>query len=618
MTLPSCHCEEPQATWQSVKRMCDCFVPILSGLATTFCLSLICDIVSDSDQDIKLGTKLNQGTRWKILPSVPDEYLNASDLPPLVAQVLYNRGVKPEEIEPFLAVDHRLEGNPFLLPDISKAVSRIYKAVLSREKVAIYGDFDVDGVTATVILVEGLSRLGAEVIFHIPDRFSEGHGLNVSALEKLHAQGANLVITVDCGVTDLTEVKQAQEMGMDVIITDHHIPLESLPRAVAVVDPKRKESVYPYPDLAGAGVAFKLLQALFHRDNKEKWLARFLDLVALATVTDLAPMVGENRYLVKAGLRELNNSSRVGIQEMVKLAGLKPGELDAKDISWTLGPRLNAAGRMDNASTSYQLLTTQSPEEARLLALELERRNAERQKLTKEVLSRAREKLAAKLHLPVLIDGDESYSIGVIGLVAGKLVDEFYKPVIIISLGSELCQGSCRSIAEFNIASALENCRDLLTAFGGHPLAAGFTVPRRNLAQLEERLISLAEDQLGHLDLRPEIVIDAELPLTVLAGDTFNLIQRLSPFGRGNPQPTFFSRQVEVIECRNFGKRGEWLRLKLRQGNVTWQAVDFESRRAKEEIPSHIDIVYNLEKSRWNGEEVLGLNLRDFAPAQPR
>jgi len=616
--LPSCHCEEPQATWQSVKRMCDCFALILSGLATTFCLSLFCDIVSDSDQDIKLGAKLNQRARWKILPSVPDEYLNASALPPLVAQLLYNRGVKPEEIEPFLAVDHRLEGNPFLLPDISQAVSRVYKAVLAREKIAVYGDFDVDGVTATVILVEGLSRLGAEVIFYIPDRFNEGHGLKISALEKLQAQGADLVITVDCGVTDLTEVKQAQEMGIDVIITDHHIPLGDLPQAVAVIDPKRKDSVYPYPDLAGAGVAFKLLQALFYNDNKEKWLARFLDLVALATVTDLSPMVGENRYLVKAGLRELNNSSRVGIQEMVKLAGLKPGELDSRDISWVLGPRLNASGRMNNASASYQLLTTQSPEEARLLALELEEKNVERQKLTTEVLSRAREKLATKLHLPLLIESDESYSIGVIGLVAGKLMDEFYKPVIIISLGSELCQGSCRSIAEFNIASALENCRDLLTAFGGHPLAAGFTVPRRNLAQLEERLISLAMDQLGHLELRPELVIDADVPLAALAGDIFNLIQRLRPFGRGNPQPTFLTRQVEVIECRNFGNRGEWLRLKLKQGNVTWQAVDFESQRKREEIPSCIDIVYKLEESRWNGEEVLSLNLLDFAPAQLR
>ena len=549
---------------------------------------------------------------------MPDEYLNASDFSPLVAQLLYNRGVKPEEIDPFLSADRRLEGNPFLLPDISQAVSRVYKAVLAREKIAVYGDFDVDGVTAIVILVEGLSRLGAEVITYIPDRVNEGHGLKISALEKLQAQGASLVITVDCGVTDLTEVKQAREMGMDMIITDHHIPLGSLPRAVAVIDPKRKDSMYPYPDLAGAGVAFKFLQALFHKDSREKWLAGLMELVVLATVTDLVTLVGENRYLVKKGLRELNNSSRVGIQEMGKLAGLKPGELDTEDISWVLGPRLNAAGRMDNASTSYQLLTTQSPEEARLLALELERRNAERQKVTKEVLSRAREKLAAKLHLPVLIDGDESYSIGVIGLVAGKLVDEFYKPAIIISLGPELCQGSCRSIAEFDVTAALGECHNLLTTFGGHPLAAGFTVTRQNLAQLEECITRLATDQLGQLDLRPEIVIDAELPLSTFTGETFNLIQKLSPFGRGNPQPTFLTRQVEVIECRNFGNQGEWLRLKLKQGNITWQAVDFESRRTREEIPSHVDIVYNLEKSRWNGEEVLSLNLRDFAPAQLR
>jgi len=561
---------------------------------------------------------LNQRAQWKILPPVPDEYLNASDFSPLVAQLLYNRGVKPEEIDPFLSADRRLEGNPFLLPDISQAVSRVYKAVLAREKIAVYGDFDVDGVTAIVILVEGLSRLGAEVITYIPDRVNEGHGLKISALEKLQAQGASLVITVDCGVTDLTEVKQAREMGMDMIITDHHIPLGSLPQAVAVIDPKRKDSMYPYPDLAGAGVAFKFLQALFHKDSREKWLAGLMELVVLATVTDLVTLVGENRYLVKKGLRELNNSSRVGIQEMGKLAGLKPGELDAKDISWVLGPRLNAAGRMDNASTSYHLLTTQSPEEARLLALELERRNAERQKVTKEVLSRAREKLAAKLHLPVLIDGDESYSIGVIGLVAGKLLDEFYKPAIIISLGPELCQGSCRSIAEFDVTAALGECHNLLTTFGGHPLAAGFTVTRQNLAQLEECITRLATDQLGQLDLRPEIVIDAELLLSTFTGETFNLIQKLSPFGRGNPQPTFLTRQVEVIECRNFGSQGEWLRLKLKQGNVTWQAVDFKSQRTREEIPSYIDIVYNLEKSRWNGEEVLGLNLRDFAPAQLR
>jgi len=549
---------------------------------------------------------------------VPEEYVNASGQPSLVAQLLHNRGVKPEDIAAFLSVDHRLEGNPFLLPDISQAVSRIYKAVLAREKIAVYGDFDVDGVTAIVILVEGLSRLGAEVIPYIPDRIKEGHGLKIPALEKLRDQGINLIITVDCGVTDIKEVRQAQDMGMDMIITDHHMPLRSLPPAIAVVDPKRKDSMYPFRDLAGAGVAFKLLQALFHKDTRERWLSRLLDLVVLATITDLVAVLGENRYLVKEGLKELNSSSRVGIQEMVRSSRLKLGELDCQDISWVLGPRLNAAGRMNNASTSYQLLTTGSSEEARVLALELEGKNTERQKLTGEVLARARGKLVAKLQLPVLIDGDESYSVGVIGLVASKLVDEFYKPAIMISLGPESCQGSCRSIAEFDVVSALAECQDLLIAFGGHPLAAGFTVARQNLAQLEERIVNLATDQLGHLELQPELVIDAELPLTVLAGETFNLIQNLSPFGSGNPRPTFLTRQVEVIDCRNFGNRGEWLRLKLKQGNVTWQAVDFESHERSEGVPSRIDIVYKLEKKYWNGEEVLSLNLLDFAPAQAR
>jgi single-stranded-DNA-specific exonuclease len=549
---------------------------------------------------------------------VPEEYLNVSGLPPVIAQLLYNRNIKPEGIDSFLSVDRRLEGNPFLLPDISQAVNRIYGAVLGREKIAVYGDFDVDGVTSIVILVEGLSRLGAQVIPYIPDRINEGHGLKIPALEKLHAQGISLIVTVDCGVTDIKEVKGAQDMGMDMIITDHHMPPKSLPRAVAVVDPKRKDSAYPFLDLAGAGVAFKLLQALFHRDSREKWLTGLLDLVVLATVTDLVTLVGENRYLVKEGLKELNDSSRVGIQEMVKLAGLKPGELDAEDISWVLGPRLNAAGRMNNASASYRLLTTQSSEEARLLAQELETKNAERQKLTSEVLSRAKEKLAAKLDLPLLVESDENYSVGVIGLVAGKLVDEFYKPAIIVNLGPESCQGSCRSIAEFDIVSALTECHDLLVAYGGHPLAAGFTVPRQNLARLEQKLLGLAAEQLGHLELRPGLVIDAELPLASFSGETFNLMQNLSPFGRGNPQPTFLTRQVDVIECRNFGKQGEWLRLKLKQGNITWQAVDFESHKEPQEVPSPVDVVYNLEKSHWSGEEVLSLNLLDFAPSQVR
>ena len=332
--------------------------------------------------------------QWQLLPPAPDEYLHSSNVSPLIAQLLYNRGVKLNEIELFLTADHRLEGNPFLLPDIPQAINRIYKALLSGENIAIYGDFDVDGVTATATLVEGLSWLGGKVIPYMPDRFSEGHGLNLPAIEKLRSQGASLIITVDCGVSNLAEAEQAREIGLDMIITDHHVPAATLPQAIAVIDPKREDSRYPQLNLAGAGVAFKLLQALFHKHSKEKFLNEFLDLVALGTVADVVPLIGENRYLVKEGLKVLNNTQRIGIQEMIRQAGLKPGELDARSISWVLGPRINAAGRIDNATTSYRLLTTHSPEEAHFLATELEEKNAERQRLTGEVLNKVKGKLA--------------------------------------------------------------------------------------------------------------------------------------------------------------------------------------------------------------------------------
>lgn len=576
-----------------------------------------CDIVRAFNQKL-LRRDMALSRQWQLLPPVPDEYLHACGVSSLLAQLLYNRGVKPDEVELFLAADYGLQGNPFLLPDMLQAVSRIYRALRAGEQIAIYGDFDVDGITATTVLVEGLSWLGGKVIPYIPSRFDEGHGMKFAAIEKLHNQGAGLIITVDCGITDLAGAKQAQERGIDLIITDHHLPLANLPQAIAVVDAKRKDSRYPYLNLAGVGIAFKLLQALLHQRGKEEFLTKVLDLVALGTVTDMVPVTGENRYLVKAGLTALNNTHRIGIKEVVRLAGLKLGGLDAGHISWVLGPRLNAAGRIDNASTGYRLLTTDSPEEARLLAVELEEKNAERQKLTSEVLNKVKEKLANKMHLPLLIAGDDSYPVGVIGLVAGKLADEFHKPTIILSLGFEVCQGSTRSIAEFNMASALEKCQDLLLSFGGHPMAAGFTLARQNLAQLEERIMGLATSELSHLELCPKLVIDAEIPLSIFAGDTFNLLQKLSPFGQGNPQPAFLSRHVEVVECRNFGNQGKHLELKLKQGNITWRAVEFGSQKTREGIPAYIDIVYNVERGWWNGEEVLCLNLCDFAPSQPR
>lgn len=547
------------------------------------------------------------------MPSAPQAYLRASSLPPLIAQLLYNRGVQTDEVESFWTIDHRLEGDPFLLPDMTPAVDRIYKALLSRERIAIYGDFDVDGITATVVVAEGLSWLGGEVVPYIPDRVNEGHGLNTAAMERLGSQGIRLIITVDCGVSDISEVQEAGKLGMDVVVTDHHLPFEVLPPAVAVIDAKRNDSRYPFSNLAAVGVALKLLQALFYRDSRRAQLCELLDLVALGTVDDMVPLVGENRYLVSTGLKVLNNTRRLGLQELIKQAGLEIGRIDAGQIAHTLGPRLNAAGRTGDALASYHLLTAQSLDEAHSLAVQLERRNRQRQKLTTEVLDKMKKQIQLKANLPVIIEGDEEYPVGVIGIVASRLAREFNKPVIIVNLGEELCRGSCRSIAEFNISLALEKCRDLLVTFGGHPLAAGFAVKRENLAQLEKKLMDLGTSQLSHLDIQPKLTIDAEIPLSTLNSEILNLIQKLAPFGEGNTQPTFLSRGVEVVESHNFGNEGEHLELKLRQNQITWQAFDFNSQKLATEIPTHIDIVYQLGKGYWGDEEVLRLNLLDFA-----
>ncbi len=555
-------------------------------------------------------------TYWRLLtPAEPP--IGISGVHPLLVQLLYNRGVSdPSQIEVFLNADNRLEVEPFLLPDMHQAVSRIYQALFTGEEIAIYGDFDADGVTATALLVQGLSALGGKVIPYIPHRYREGYGLQVSALEKLHKQGTSLVITVDTGITAIAEVQKARKMGIDIIITDHHLPLASLPPALAVVNHKRSDSVCQSAELAGVGVAFKLLQALLKGSGREEMLNKLLDLVALGTVADMIPLTGDNRYWVRRGLELLNKTERLGLQEMMRCANLKPGNLDAESISWILGPRLNAAGRLDDAATSYQLLLTQDQKEAASLASDLEEKNAKRQRLTSELLDKAREGIiTAGTDLPLLMTGDEGYPTGVMGLVAGRLSEEYYRPVILFKFGSELCRGSGRSIPEFNLMAALKDCRDLLSNFGGHTKAAGFTVPTANLTQLQKRLLTLAEAQLAGLDLRPHIDIDAEVPLSVFAGDMFKQIQRLAPFGSGNPLPVFVSRHVEIVEQRPIGSQGEHLGLKLKQEGIVWNAIGFRFGNRAQETTPYLDIAYNLDIDRWNGGERLRLKLLDFAPA---
>jgi single-stranded-DNA-specific exonuclease len=554
--------------------------------------------------------------RWKVLPPPPAGYLAGAEVPPLVAQLLHNRGITdPVQAESFLDIAETLQGDPFLLPDMEKAVSRVYHALLSGETIAIYGDFDADGVCGTAILKQGLSPLAGNVISYFPHRFNEGYGLNTASLDSLKEQGVTLVITVDCGISNSSEVEYAQRRGLDVIITDHHTITHGIPPALAVINPKRADPSYPFYQLAGTGVAFKLLQALFQTLGRTGQLTEMLDLVTLGTVADMVPLLGENRYLVKKGLETLSQTSRIGLIEMARAAGLQLDKLETEDITWSLAPRLNAPGRLDHAFSSYRLLVTDSPEEARRLAEEVEKRNTQRQKLTGEFLAKTREQLPVGIEAPLLMIGGENYPPGIVGIIAGKLADEFYRPVFIFEMGDTVVRGSARSIPEFDVVQALFECQDLLLRFGGHPAAAGFALPSENLSRFRQCLLDKATLQLSSLDLRPSLTIEADMPLSSMQGSAYSLIERLAPFGRGNPVPTFLSRRARVVDCQKAGGASRHLKLKLRDGEVVWKAIGFDLGHLAAEVSPEIDVVYKLMVDRWNGEETLALSVLDFAPA---
>ena len=556
--------------------------------------------------------------RWHILPTVPRGHLlGKCGLSPLMTQILFNRGLADAaQVEPFLRVDKRLSPDPFLLPDMEIAVTRIYRAILGGEKIAIYGDFDADGITSTAVLVQGLRVFNVEAIPYIPHRINDGHGLKISALENLKREGVSLVITTDCGITGVNPVKKARRLGIDVIVTDHHTPTEELPPALALINPKIAACRYPFIELAGVGVAYKLLQALLTSVNKESQLEEVVDLVALGTVADMTPLLGENRYLVCEGLKRMNAAPRLGLTELLAKAGLSTGALTSENITWTIAPRLNTASRLDHALPSYELLMTDSAARAGELTTWLEQKNTERQQITAKATTVAREQvLAAKLESLIMVRVDD-FSAGISGLVANKLSDEFYRPSVVIRTGKKISTGSCRSIPEFNLIDALTQCRELFVEFGGHKGAAGFMILTHNLPHLYERLLKIAEKELAGVDLRPKIDIDAEVTLKDLAGSAYRSIQQLEPFGQANPQPTFVTRNVKVVNCRTMGSDNGHLRLKLEQNGMVWDAVAFGFGANQAEMCDPLDIVYNLELDQWNGKSTLRLNVVDFAKAK--
>lgn len=569
--------------------------------------------------------------RWTIQsPITPQASEALTAFPPVLRQILFNRGISTDEAaRAFLRAQPNFNTDPFQLTGMSAAVDRIQYAITHNEPVAIYGDYDVDGVTATALMVEALGKLGANVRGYIPNRFDEGYGLNKDALDSLKADGVRLVITVDCGIRSPDEALHARTLGLDLIISDHHHPDgENLPPAFAVINPKQHGDVYPDKDLAGVGIAYKIVEALVKDRGPQTVdgansqpsavnglnLTDLLDLVALGTVADLAPLVGENRVLVRKGLRQIRETKRQGLFSLAGVAEVKIDKITAGNIGFMLGPRLNASGRLESALASFELLTTTDFMRAGQLAQQLDVQNRQRQAITKSMQQQAEE--MAKSEDPeafLLFAAHEDFNPGVVGLTASRLTDLYYRPAVVAARGPEETRGSCRSIPEFHITDALDLCKDLLVRHGGHAAAAGFTVRNENLPELVARLKAIAKDQLSGKDLRQTLSADMEVPLSELNFEVLKHLQYLEPTGYGNPDAVFVSRDVKVKSSRTVGAEGRHLKVNLEDGRGAYfDCIGFRLGHLQKSMPARADVLYTLEANEWNGRTTLQLNLKDL------
>ncbi len=575
---------------------------------------------------------MTQNKRWIVPPLITPEADSAlSAFPPLLRQILFNRGYATDaEARAYLNAKPDFNTDPLQMTGMRAAVDRIRFAIQNHEPIAIYGDYDVDGVTATALLVQTLQYLNADVRGYIPNRFEEGYGLNNNALDELKADGVKLVITVDCGIRSPNEALHAQTIGLDLIISDHHHPAEGdLPPAFAVINPKQHGDVYQDKDLAGVGIAYKIAEALVGNgqqttDNGQpstvnsQLLYSLLDLVALGTVADLAPLVGENRILVRKGLRQMKQTTRQGLFSLAAVADVKLDKVNAGNIGFSLGPRLNAAGRLKEALAAFELLTTNDVFRAGELAQVLDMQNRERQHITRDMQARA-EVIAMKddPNAYLLFAAQEDFNSGVVGLAASRLTETHYRPAIVASKGADETRGSCRSIPEFHITEALDKCADLLVRHGGHAAAAGFTVRNENLSELVSRLKAIAADQLSNVDLKPTVTADAEVSLVDIRPELFEKCLRfLEPTGYGNPYAAFVARNVKVKSSRTVGADAKHLKLSLEDaGGYVHDAIGFRLGEWHKKMPPRVDILFTYEPNEYNGKINYQLNLKDLKEA---
>jgi single-stranded-DNA-specific exonuclease len=590
---------------------------------------------------------------WRLKPKFPQNFSEKfPEYIPLTAQLLYNRGItEKNQVGDFFNFDYDKNlHDPFLMKDMKKAVKRILKAIQKKERIAIFGDYDVDGITSTAVLAKTLKLLRSEPEVYIPDRAKEGYGLNLKAIKYLKKQKNNLIITVDCGISDFEEIVLANQLGIEVIVTDHHCIPEKLPPALAILNPHLENCSYPFQDLAGVGVAFKLVQGLirmrhsdisFSEKNEginnlnngfEKWL---LDLVALGTVADCVPLLGENRALVHYGLIVLNKTKNPGLKKLIEISRVssrkKEGGIVSEDISFILAPRLNVAGRMDHANLSFRLLMNEDETEIEKIVKELEKKNQERQKKTKEIIEEVKKRFykknsgkGGKKQDKIIFEADSQWPVGLVGLVAGRLSDEFSRPALIFSKGDKKSVGSGRSIPCFNLIEAVSHCKDSLSEFGGHSQAAGFTLLNNKLDDFYQAIKSIVEKKLKEKDLKPSLEIEAEAEGKDLNWDFFNQISKFAPFGQNNPTPLLLMKNLQIKEMRPVGNGEKHLKMKL-----LWKASDGNHEKVFEAIGFNfgncffklkendfVDVVFELTSNLWNGYTSLQLKVIDLKRAK--
>jgi single-stranded-DNA-specific exonuclease len=560
-----------------------------------------------------------ENSQWSVAPLRAEARIIAAELgiPLPIAQVLTNRKIlSPEQAATFLFGTLDSLHDPYLLTDMDKAVERILRAIRGKEKILVFGDYDVDGVLSVVILLKALRSLGAEADYFIPERLKEGYGIKEEHLKIVREKKAQLVISVDCGIKAVVFAAKAREEGVDVIITDHHLPGESLPEVAALLNPVLKDSTYPYKALAGVGVVFKLLQALLGREGKAAALPHYAKMVAIGTIADVAELRGENRLLVKQGLKGLERASNRGLRSLLESCGLQKKRITEGDIGFRVAPRINAAGRMGAADLAVKLFFAEDDEESGQLALWLDGLNTKRQneeeRIYNEALDRVR-KNSLDRRYKMLVMGCEGWHRGIIGIVASKLKDFFYRPVLLFHYEDGKAHGSGRSISEFSLINCLDECREFFLDYGGHTLAVGCVLMRDRLDLFKQRVNGVVQEKLGDEDLKKKIRIDVQINLSEIDASFIENFFRLAPFGVGNPKPIFLTREVEVMSSPQL-IQDKHLKFLARQAGKTFEALGWDKREWFPEIQRGdlVHLVYSLQSSTFLGEEKLTLSLEEM------